>query len=202
MLLESMVLKMEYKIIRKNNKNMYARLDKENNLVITAPLFVSSKRIEKFANEAYGKLLKKKERKPTKTIFNKDGQIKIMGEYTEINNFSELNAILLVKIKNYLNNNYLNIVNMMGISNPPKVNIKRVKNYLGQYNKKNHTINLNLLLGHLSEELIEYVIIHELAHTRYMDHQKGFWEEVSKYCPYYKTYRTKCKKEFVYYENN
>ena len=90
---------------------------------------------------------------------------------------------------------------MMKIDNPPKVNIKKVKNYLGQYNKKNNTINLNLLLAHMNEELIEYVIIHELAHTRYMDHQKGFWEEVRKYCPYYKEYRTKCKKEFVYYEN-
>lgn len=192
---------MEYKIIRKNNKNMYARLDKDNNLVITAPLFVSMKVIDKFAKESYETLLKRKEKKPVKTLFNKEGQIKIMGEYQIIENLSELNSILLVNLKNYLNKNYLNIVNMMGISEPPKVNIKKVKNYLGQYNKKNHTINLNLLLGHMSEELIEYVIIHELAHTRYMNHQKGFWEEVSKYCPYYKTYRTKCKKEFVYYEN-
>lgn len=192
---------MEYKIIRKNNKNMYARLDKDNNLVITAPLFISMKVIDKFAKESYETLLKRKEKKPVKTLFNKEGQIKIMGEYQIIENLSELNSILLVNLKNYLNKNYLNIVNMMGISEPPKVNIKKVKNYLGQYNKKNHTINLNLLLGHMSEELIEYVIIHELAHTRYMNHQKGFWEEVSKYCPYYKTYRTKCKKEFVYYEN-
>ena len=90
---------------------------------------------------------------------------------------------------------------MMGINNAPNVRIKRVKNYLGQYNKRTNSISLNLLLGHMDEELIEYVIIHELAHTRYMDHQKDFWKEVSKYCPYYRTNRTKCKKEFVYYEN-
>lgn len=192
---------MEYKVIRKNNKNMYARLDKDNNLVITAPLFVSMKVIDKFAKESYDTLLKRKEKRPSKSLFNKEGKIKIMGEYQIVDNLSELNGILLVNLKNYLNSNYLNIVNMMGIGNPPSVNIKKVKNYLGQYNKKNHTINLNLLLGHMSEELIEYVIIHELAHTRYMDHQKEFWGEVSKYCPYYKTYRTKCKKEFVYYEN-
>lgn len=192
---------MEYKVVRKNNKNMYARLDKDNNLVITAPLFVSLKQIEKFASNAYDKLLKKKEKRVAKSIFNKDGQIKIMGQYCYIDNLSELNGILLVNLKKYVTSNYLNIVNMMGIETPPKVNIKKVKNYLGQYNKRNNTINLNLLLAHMSEELIEYVIIHELAHTRYMDHQKGFWQEVSKYCPYYKSYRTKCKKEFVYYEN-
>jgi len=192
---------MEYTVIRKNNKNMYARLDKDNKLVITAPLFVSKKVIDKFAKESYETLLKRKEKKPVKSLFNKEGKIKILGEYQLIENLSELNTILLAKLKTYLNENYLNINNMMGIENPPRVNIKKVKNYLGQYNKKNNTINLNLLLGHLSKELIEYVIIHELAHTRYMDHQKEFWSEVSKYCPYYKTYRTKCKKEFVYYEN-
>ena len=192
---------MEYIVIRKNNKNMYARLDKDNKLVITAPLFVSKKVIDKFAKESYETLLKRKEKKPVKSLFNKEGKIKILGEYQLIENLSELNTILLAKLKTYLNENYLNINNMMGIENPPRVNIKKVKNYLGQYNKKNNTINLNLLLGHLSKELIEYVIIHELAHTRHMDHQKEFWDEVSKYCPYYKTYRTKCKKEFVYYEN-
>ena len=192
---------MEYTLIRKKNKNMYARLDKDNNLVITAPPFVSLSVIERFAKESYEKLQKRVAKKPVKTIFNKDGEIKILGEYKNIVNLSELNSILLVSLKNYLNKNYLNIASMMGITNITAVKIKKVKNYLGQYNKKNNVINLNLLLGHMSEELIEYVIIHELAHIRYMNHQKEFWDEVGKYCPYYKTYRTKCKKEFVYYEN-
>jgi len=192
---------MEYKVIRKKIKNMYARLDKDNNLVISAPLLMPLKNIEKFANEAYEKLIKRKSKKSPKTIFNQDGEVKILGKYSKINNLSELNGILLVALKNYLNKNYLNIVNMMGIDSVPSVKIKKVKNYLGQYNKKNNSINLNLLLAHMDESLIEYVIIHELAHTRYMDHQEGFWKEVSKYCPFYKTYRTKCKKEFVYYEN-
>lgn len=192
---------MEYIVKRKKIKNMYARLDENNNLVISAPLFVSLKVIEKFALESYEKLSKRKEKRKTKSIFNDDGEVKILGKYTYIENLSELNAILLKNLKDYLNRNYLNIVNMMGINNIPNIKIKRVKNYLGQYNKKTNNINLNLLIGHMEEELIEYVIIHELAHTRYMDHQEGFWKEVSKYCPYYKTYRNKAKKEFVYYEN-
>ena len=192
---------MEYILKRKRIKNMYARIDKDNNLVITAPYLVPLKTIEKFANESYSKLMKRIEKKENKSIFNNNGEIKIMGKYTCVENLSELNAILLKNLKDYLNKNYLNIVNMMGIEKVPSVKIKKVKNYLGQYNKRTHNINLNLLLGHLDEELIEYVLIHELAHTRYMDHQKEFWKEVSKYCPYYKTYRNKCKKEFVYYEN-
>ena len=180
---------------------MYARLDKDNNLVISAPYLVPLKTIERFAKESYEKLSKRVEKKGNKSIFNSEGQVKIMGKYVTLDNLSELNAILLKNLKDYLNKNYLNIVNMMGIDKVPSVKIKKVKNYLGQYNKRTNNINLNLLLGHMGEELIEYVIIHELAHTRYMDHQDGFWKEVSKYCPYYKTYRNKCKKEFVYYEN-
>lgn len=201
MLLEDMVPKMEYKLIRKNNKNMYAKLDKNDNLVIIAPLLVSKRQIEKFANESYEKLLRRKANRPAKSLFNNAGEIKILGEYKHIDNLSELNSILLVQLKRYLDKNFLNIANMMGIDRIPRVNIKKVKHYLGQYNKRTHTINLNLLLGHMSEELIEYVIIHELAHIRYMNHQKEFWAEVAKYCPYYKVYRSKCKKEFIYYEN-
>lgn len=192
---------MEYKIIRKKIKNAYARLDENNNLVISAPMLMSIVSIDKFASEAYDTLMKRKAKKGDKSLFNSNGEIKILGKYVMIENLSELNAILLKNLKEYLDKNYLNIVKMMGIENIPSVKIKKVKNYLGQYNKKTNNINLNLLIGHMKEELIEYVIIHELAHTRYMNHQDGFWKEVSKYCPYYKTYRLQCKKEFVYYEN-
>ncbi len=191
---------MEYIVKRKNIKNMYARLDKDNNLVISAPLFISKKLIDEFARDSYEKLLKRKDKK-RKSIYDKEGKVMILGIYQSIDNMSELNAILLKALKEYLNKNYLRIVQMMGIEKIPSIKIKRVKNYLGQYNKKTESITLNLLLGHLSEELIEYVIIHELSHTRYMNHQKEFWKEVSKYCPYYKTYRNKCKKEYVYYES-
>ena len=57
---------MEYKVIRKNNKNMYARLEEDNILVITAPLHISLKNIEKFAVEAYDKLMKRKNKKINK----------------------------------------------------------------------------------------------------------------------------------------
>lgn len=195
------IKEIKYKIIRKNNKNMYARLDKDNNLIITAPLFVSLKKIDQFAKESYEKLIKRKSKKTEKSIFNDLGEIKILGKYTKLDNLNELNGILLSVLKDYLRKKYLNIVQMMGINAVPNVKIKKVKHYLGQYNKRTNSISLNLLLGHMDEELIDYVIIHELAHTRYMGHQSDFWKEVSKYCPCYKTYRTKCKKEFVYYEN-
>lgn len=44
-------------------------------------------------------------------------------------------------------------------------------------------INLNWRLIMASPEIIDYVIIHELAHTKHMNHSKSFWALVGKYCP-------------------
>lgn len=47
-------------------------------------------------------------------------------------------------------------------------------------------IRLNWRLICCGPSFIDYVIIHELAHTKMMDHSPRFWALVSKYCPNYK----------------
>ena len=39
------------------------------------------------------------------------------------------------------------------------------------------------------KEVIEYVVVHELAHTRYKNHSRLFWAEVEKYLPDWKIQR-------------
>ncbi len=60
-----------------------------------------------------------------------------------------------------------------------RVFIRNQKTRWGSCSSKNN-ISLNMKLVKLPDELIGYVILHELVHTRRKDHSKAFWAEMDK----------------------
>lgn len=54
-------------------------------------------------------------------------------------------------------------------------------------------IALSIYLVQLPIELIDYVMLHELAHTHHLNHSQAFWHEVTKYCPDYKLLRKRLR---------
>lgn len=84
-----------------------------------------------------------------------------------------------------------------------KISIKTMRSLWGSCNSKNQ-ISLNLSLVHCPDYIIEYIILHEIAHTIEHNHSSKFWKIVESQNPNYKKAEKWLKdigKKYIYYLN-
>ena len=69
-----------------------------------------------------------------------------------------------------------------------RISIRGQKTRWGSCSSKGN-LNYNYLLILCPDDVIEYVVIHELCHRVYMNHSKRFWEKIEEFCPNYRQAR-------------
>ena len=91
-----------------------------------------------------------------------------------------LKNLLKIKIKTIIDG----YIKKYGI-HPNKIMIRRQQTKWGSCSDKKN-ISLNLKLVCLPEEIIKYIIFHEMMHLKYKRHNRIFWQTISQEFPNYK----------------
>ena len=65
-----------------------------------------------------------------------------------------------------------------------RIAVKNLRNRWGSLTKSG-VINLNLNLIKAPEDVIDYIILHELCHLKIKEHSHHYWDLVRKYMPDY-----------------
>ena len=80
---------------------------------------------------------------------------------------------------------------VMGVA-PTGIKITGAKTRWGSCSSKN-SINFSWRLVMADDEIIDYVIVHELAHIKELNHSPRFWAVVEGTLPDYKSRRSRLK---------
>ena len=75
----------------------------------------------------------------------------------------------------------------MGVA-PKRVFLKNQRTLWGSCSTRGN-LNFNRVLAGAPAEIVDYVVIHELAHLKEMNHSRRFWAVVEAWCPQQKQRR-------------
>ncbi|MCW8821458.1 MAG: M48 family metallopeptidase [Sulfurovum sp.] len=68
---------------------------------------------------------------------------------------------------------------------PGTLRFRKTKRQWGSCSGRN-VLSFNTMMMKLPQDVIQYIIVHELAHIKHKHHQKDFWQLVEHYLPDYK----------------
>ncbi len=202
---------MEYRLIRSRRSTLSVSIDKNGHLTVRAPLELPVQKIEEFIQskkewiEKYSSDAAKRREQLMERLALPPEKLPFLGEMCPVAHtqpygytdgcFHLPEGFSLEALLPYLRRLYCSlakdalisrtklIADRMGIK-ISGVKINSAKTRWGSCSSEK-TINLSWKLIAADTKLIDYVIIHELCHTLYMNHSPEFWDTVRAVVPDY-----------------
>ena len=205
-------------LVRSKRKTLSVSVNSLGKVTVRAPMRATQEQIERFvATHAQWIEKKKSVAKASGVQLPENGlagyKLLLLGDSYELRLYAQTrvaldgeNKILYLPEKNaekrliaWLKDNALRICTQavekqaerMGVC-PASVSVTSARSFWGICTAKNE-LRFSYRLLYVPKEVFEYVIVHELAHIRYKNHSRSFWNEVAKYQPNWKEKRAYLK---------
>ncbi len=162
---------MDYKIVYSSRRSIAIQVNKACEVIVRAPYGISKDKIEAFVNRSQGWIEKHIQRQSDFNVSHKE------PSETELERLKALALAVLPSKVDY----YSKIMGVMPIS----VSVNKAKTRFGSCSSKGK-INFSCRLMAFPNEAIDYVVVHELAHLKHLNHSKDFWNFVGRFIPDYK----------------
>lgn len=185
---------MSHKIIYKNIRNWYARINTDWNLEITIPTYLRFNKSFEARLIAKWEHLLAKYQKRTHIQTSGSDFVMLFGEMVpreDIWEHKNINKHLAEILKDYSIPILDKYCKMIGY-NYSKLTVRKTTAQRWSCTS-DQCISLNLQLVHLPTQFIKYVIVHEICHLQHKNHWKNFRNLVEKLFPNYKDIRKELK---------
>ena len=176
--------KTHIEVIRSKRKTLAIEIRPDMRVVVRAPEKIPQNEIIKFVEEKqnwikkhlvqmYFKAEENKKQKKEPALTNADVE-KLCQKAL---------SVIPDKVKYY--------AEIMGVTYG-RITIRNQKTRWGSCSSKGN-LNFNYRLHYLPQELMDYVVVHELSHRIHMNHSRDFWALVGQYDKDYKQHQTELR---------
>lgn len=167
-----------YQWIRSRRKTIAIQIDREGQVIVRTPYGITKRQGEEFLDEKKDWLLQTRQRVEKR----KTEQIPISEEVRREG---------IERAKRIFPERTAYFAKRMGVDYG-RITIREQKTRWGSCSSKGN-LNFNWKLVLLDPELLDYVVVHELAHRREMNHSVAFWKVVEAELPDYRERRRRLK---------
>lgn len=165
---------MEYQWVRSNRKTTAIQINEKGDIIVRSPYSVSRRKVEQMLREKQDWI-----EKHQKAIKERENSRREITEQERREGIERAKQILPARIQYY--------AKIMGVTYG-RITLREQKTRWGSCSSEGN-LNFNWKLALMPDEILDYVVVHELAHRMEMNHSDKFWKIVENVLPDYRERR-------------